>query len=162
MQLLLSCKSDSQLLVSSCRLWSLFHPPCLPPRKTIQDHSQFSPCPLSRGGLEGRGALGQGPLQGLQQAHPTCGEHDPEGRSSLWTGFHPADQCGEYLLLLLLLLYDDPSHHESLMEGLNGYFLADPSPIFALSCLSVSHSVLLLNFVQLGFVKVITWICQNW
>ena len=113
MQLLLSCKSDSQLLVSSCRLWSLFHPPSIPPRKTIKDHSQFSPCPLSRGGLEGRGALGQGPLQGLQQAHPTCGEHDPEGRSSLWTGFHPADQCGEYLLLLLLLLCDDPSHGTS-------------------------------------------------
>ena len=37
-----------------------------------------------------------------------------------------------------------------LMKGVNGHFLADPSPIFALSCLSAS-----------GFVKVVTWICQN-
>ena len=27
---------------------------------------------------------------------------------------------------------------------------------------SVSQSLLLLNFVQIGFVKVIRWICQNW
>ena len=55
-----------------------------------------------RGGLEGRGEVGARPVQGLQQTDQTRREHDPEGRGSLWTGFHPADQRGEFLLLFFI------------------------------------------------------------
>ena len=50
-------------------------------------------------------------------------------------------------------------------------FLMDPSPIIALPCQSVKKSVLMLNFVQLGFVEVVTastdkyqvlTFCPNW
>ena len=49
-----------------------------------------------RGWVPGRGEAGTGPLPRLQQAHPTRAEHDSEGRGRLRTGFHPADQCGNY------------------------------------------------------------------
>ena len=54
-----------------------------------------------RGGLEGRGEVGERLVQRLQQADQTRGEHDPEGRGGLWPGFHPAHQCGKQLILLL-------------------------------------------------------------
>lgn len=43
-----------------------------------------------RSRVEGRGKVGEGPLQGLQQAHQAGAEHDTEGPSRLRTGFHSA------------------------------------------------------------------------
>ena len=45
--------------------------------------------------FEGRGAVGSGPLQGLQQAHQARPEYDAEGRSRLRTRFHTAYQRGK-------------------------------------------------------------------
>ena len=49
-----------------------------------------------RCGLQGRGEVGEGPVQGVQQAHQASTEHDPEGRGRLWTGFHTTHQRGTY------------------------------------------------------------------
>ena len=56
-----------------------------------------------RGWVPGRGEAGEGPLPRLQQAHPAGAEHDSEGRGRLRTGFHPADQCGNYTVIEIFI-----------------------------------------------------------
>ena len=64
-----------------------------------------------RSGLTGRGEVGEGSLQRLQQAHQSCPEHDTEGPGRIRTGFHPTDQRCKYPSKLLYpLTYSDILH----------------------------------------------------
>ena len=64
-----------------------------------------------RSGFTGRGEVGEGSLQRLQQAHQTCPEHDTEGPGRIRTGFHPTDQRCKYPSKLLYpLTYSDILH----------------------------------------------------